>query len=202
MPHSLTALAQTCSHCQKCGLHAQRTHSVFSDGNPQAKIMIIGEGPGYYEDQQGKPFVGKSGQLLNQMLAAIGLDRQHDVYIANIVKCRPPDNRKPTPEEMQACFPYLKAQIEALQPWILILTGATALQGITGTKKPITRCRGNWFTWNALGFDIACIPIFHPAYLLRNPERTPNSPKGLTWKDLKSIARRYAALREENPSTL
>ena len=202
MSTALTEIARACAQCQQCGLHTQRTHSVFSDGNPQARIMVIGEGPGYYEDQQGVPFVGKSGQLLTQMLAAIGLYRQKDVYIANIVKCRPPDNRKPTPEEMAACFDYLKAQIQAVRPWILILTGGTALEGITGKKQGITRSRGQWFVWEGAGFPVDCVAIFHPSYLLRNPERTPHSPKGLTWKDLKSVARRYAQLRQENPGAL
>lgn len=196
----LKTIAETCAQCQRCPLHTHRTHSVFSDGNPQARIMVIGEGPGYYEDQQGTPFVGKSGQLLNQMLAAIGMDRHKDVYIANIVKCRPPDNRKPTPEEMQACFGYLKAQIEIVKPWILLLAGGTALEGITGRKQGITRNRGQWFVWEGAGFPIDCIAIFHPSYLLRNPERTAHSPKGLTWKDLRSVARRYAEYAQKHPT--
>ena len=204
MPHfeSLNTLAATCAQCQKCELHTQRTHSVFSDGVPTARIMIVGEGPGYYEDQQGKPFVGKSGQLLDQMFAAIGLDRQRDLYIANVVKCRPPENRKPHRHEMEACFDYLKQQIEIVRPWILVLTGATALEGITGEKRAITRCRGEWFVWGDLGFDIDCVPIFHPAYLLRNPERTKDSPKGKTWQDLKQIAQRYRNLQQKNPESV
>ncbi len=188
----LKALHQACKTCVACPLHTGRTHSVFSDGNPEARIMIVGEGPGYHEDQSGVPFVGRSGQLLNKMLAAVQLERERDVYIANVVKCRPPDNRKPTVAEMQACFDYLKQQIEWVQPRILVLTGATALQGVTGIKKPISRSRGTWVSWR--GID--CMPIFHPAYLLRNDSRDKGSPKWHTWQDLKAIATRY---RELNP---
>ncbi|MBF2053931.1 MAG: uracil-DNA glycosylase [Candidatus Sericytochromatia bacterium] len=185
----LAELAAECAACTRCGLHAGRTRSVFSDGNPAARIMLIGEGPGYNEDQQGKPFVGQAGQLLDRMLAAIGLDRQQ-VYIANIVKCRPPGNRTPTPEEMQACLGYLEAQIALVQPQIIILSGATALQGLLQQKRSISRSRGQWLQWQG----IWCMPIFHPAYLLRNAARDKGSPKWLTWQDLKAIKAKYLAL--------
>lgn len=185
----LAQLAAECAACTGCGLHAGRTRSVFSDGNPAAQIMLIGEGPGYNEDLQGKPFVGQAGQLLDRMLAAIGLDRQQ-VYIANIVKCRPPGNRAPTPEEMQACLGYLEAQIALVQPQIIILSGATALQGLLKEKRSITRSRGQWLQWQG----IWCMPIFHPAYLLRNAARDKGSPKWLTWQDLKAIKAKYQAL--------
>lgn len=186
----LQELAVACASCELCGLHTGRTHSVFSDGNSEARIMLIGEGPGQREDETGKPFVGKAGQLLDKILASAGFDRHSNIYIANVVKCRPPGNRTPTVEEMQACFPYLEEQISLLQPRILILAGATALQGVLGEKRSITRCRGQWLQWNG----IWCMPIFHPAYLLRNDSRAPGSPKWQTWQDLKEIARKY---REE-----
>ncbi|MGV3524545.1 MAG: uracil-DNA glycosylase [Candidatus Sericytochromatia bacterium] len=186
----LAALAETCASCQRCGLHRGRTRSVFSDGNPEARLMIIGEGPGQQEDQSGVPFVGKAGQLLDKMLAAIQLERQHDVYITNVVKCRPPANRTPEPEEMAACFPYLQRQIELIQPEIILLAGATALRGVLLGKRSITRSRGEWVQWQG----IWCMPIFHPAYLLRNDARTVGSPKWQTWQDLKAVARKRAEL--------
>lgn len=186
----LQELAVACASCELCGLHRGRTRSVFSDGWSDAEIMLIGEGPGQHEDETGKPFVGRAGQLLDKILASVGFERNRNIYIANVVKCRPPGNRTPTLEEMQACFPYLEEQISLLQPRILILSGATALQGVIGEKKSITRSRGQWLKWNG----IWCMPIFHPAYLLRNDSRAVGSPKWQTWQDLKEIARKYEEL--------
>lgn len=186
----LSELALACRDCEMCGLARGRTKSVFSDGFPDAEIMLIGEGPGQHEDETGLPFVGKAGQLLDKILGSVGFDRRQNIYIANVVKCRPPGNRAPTPEEMAACFPYLEEQISLLQPKILILAGATALQGVTGQKRSITRSRGQWFEWNGM----LCMPIFHPAYLLRNDSRAVGSPKWQTWQDLKAVAAKYQEL--------
>lgn len=190
----LQALAQRCATCEQCPLYPGRTRSVFSDGNPEAKIMVVGEGPGYHEDQSGLPFVGRAGQLLNKMLAAIHLERAHDVYIANVVKCRPPGNRTPTLEEMAACFPYLEEQIALIRPQIMLLMGSTALKGVLKQPLSITRSRGTWIQWQG----IWVMPTFHPAYLLRNDSREKGSPKWLAWQDLKAVACKYAELNDKS----
>lgn len=182
----LDAVAHTVAGCTLCRLHETRTQTVFADGNPQAKVLVIGEGPGQQEDETGIPFVGRAGQLLTSMLQSVGLDRQKDVYIANVVKCRPPQNRKPLPDEMQTCHRYLAAQIRLVNPQLLVLAGATALEGVLGQKQPITKVRGQWLDYQG----IPAMPIFHPSYLLRNPSREPQSPKWLTWQDLKAIKAR------------
>jgi DNA polymerase len=186
----LSNLAQICSNCTRCELHQGRTRSVFSDGNPNARLMIVGEGPGQNEDQTGLPFVGKAGQLLTRMLNAVGFDRQQDTYIANVVKCRPPSNRTPTQAEMAACFPYLKRQIQAVQPLILVLTGATAVKGVLADPRPISRIRGEWI----LRQNIWCMATFHPSFLLRNESKEKGSPKWLAWQDFKEIRRKYQEL--------
>ena len=188
---ALDALAQTCTHCELCPLSKSRTKSVFSDGNPLADIMVIGEGPGYNEDMSGIPFVGKAGQLLTKMLKSVNLGRQEDVYITNIVKCRPPNNRTPLPEEMATCLPFLEQQIELIRPRIIILAGGTAARGLLKTKQGITRIRGKWEKWKG----IWVMPTFHPSYLLRNEARTKGSPKYLAWQDLKSVMQIYGELK-------
>lgn len=186
----LAILAEECSRCTQCELHRGRTFSVFADGNPRARLMLVGEGPGQFEDQTGVPFVGKAGQLLTRMLHSVGFNRLQDTYIANIVKCRPPGNRTPTPEEIRACFPYLEAQIRLVQPAILILAGSTAVKGVLGDKRPISSIRGEWLYWN----EIWCMPVFHPSYLLRNESREKGSPKWLAWQDFKEIRRKFLEL--------
>lgn len=189
---SLAQLKEHCHACQRCGLAETRTHVVVERGNPQAKILIIGEGPGEQEDLQGLPFVGRSGQLLDKILASVNLDPRQDVYICNIVKCRPPKNRVPTPEEASACVPYLLEQIRLVNPPIILLTGATSVRGLTGDKRGITKIRGEWIRWQ----DRWCMPIFHPAYLLRNPSRDPDSPKAKMWQDIQEIRRKYDEFNE------
>ncbi|MBE9055273.1 uracil-DNA glycosylase family protein [Sphaerospermopsis sp. LEGE 08334] len=184
---SLTELIPHCQNCHRCELGENRTHAVVGRGNPQAKIMIIGEGPGQNEDETGLPFVGKSGQLLDKILASVNLSTEHDIYICNIVKCRPPENRVPTPEEMAACKPYLLEQIRLVDPKIILLTGATAVKGITGNKQGITKIRGQWLDWEGR----LCMPIFHPSYLLRNPSREKGSPKWLMWQDIQAVKAKY-----------
>ncbi|MBD0335137.1 MAG: uracil-DNA glycosylase, partial [Cyanobacteria bacterium Co-bin13] len=141
---NLEAIGEHCSRCYRCDLGQTRTHAVVSRGNPKANIMIVGEGPGQQEDEQGLPFVGKSGQLLEKILEAVRLDSAQDVFISNIVKCRPPENRVPTTDEMAACKGYLMEQIRMVDPKIILLTGATAVKGITGNKQGITKIRGQW----------------------------------------------------------
>ncbi len=180
---SLEALSHDCLNCQRCGLAATRTHVVINRGNPKASLLIIGEGPGQTEDETGLPFVGRAGQLLEKILGSVNLDSEKDVYICNIVKCRPPNNRIPTPDESDACKPYLLEQIRLVNPKIILLAGATAVRGITGIKQGITKIRGQWLNWEGY----LCMPILHPAYLLRNPSKAKGSPKWLMWQDIQLI---------------
>jgi DNA polymerase len=145
--------------------------------------MIIGEGPGQTEDETGLPFVGRSGQLLEKILESVRIDLATEVYICNVVRCRPPGNRTPTPEEAAACRPYLMEQIRLVDPKIILLTGATAVRGVTGRKDGITKIRGQWLEWEGR----LCMPIFHPAYLLRNQSREKGSPKWLMWQDIQVV---------------
>lgn len=173
-------------NCQRCRLCGARCNIVLGDGPEDADIMVIGEGPGAEEDKQGLPFVGRAGQLLTKMLAAINLDRKRDVYITNIVKCRPPENRTPQPDEIQECFPFLEAQIEIIKPKIIVLLGAPSARTILATKEGISKIRGQWFEY----MGTPTMPTFHPAYLLRNPNM-----KAPSWEDLKEIRRKYDELR-------
>ena len=167
-------LEQRCKSCEKCKLCSSRTNVVFGDGNRNADLMFIGEGPGADEDAQGLPFVGRAGQLLTKMIAAMQYDRKTEVYIANIVKCRPPGNRNPEPDEAAACIGYLKRQIELVHPKVIILLGAVPLLYLMGMKG-ITSIRGKWLDYQG----IRVMPTFHPAYLLRNPDA-----KIFAWQDL------------------
>jgi uracil-DNA glycosylase len=181
--NNITELAQHCNQCHRCGLGENRTHAVVGRGHLQAPIMVIGEAPGQSEDETGLPFVGRSGQLLEKILASVNLSTEHDVYICNINKCRPPNNRVPTPDEMAACIPYLLEQIRLVDPKIILLTGATAVKGITGDKRGITKIRGQWIEWSGRW----CMPIFHPSYLLRNPSKEVGKPKWLMWQDVQAV---------------
>ena len=165
--------------CKRCGLHKTRTNTVPGQGNAHPEIMFIGEAPGADEDAQGIPFVGRSGQLLTKMIEAMGY-RREDVFIANIAKCRPPDNRKPTPLEMDTCLPYLKRQIATLRPKVIVALGATAVSGLLNLEG-ISKLRGTWQVFE--GIDV--MPTFHPAYLLRNPPM-----KREAWADLLSVLKR------------
>jgi len=179
---ALLQLAQLVATCTACPLAQTRIQTVFADGNPTtAKLMIIGEAPGQQEDETGIPFVGRAGQLLTQLLAQVGIERHQDVYIANILKCRPPNNRKPLPQEIAACNGFLTQQIQLVQPKLLLLTGSTAVLGILGLNTPISKLRG---TLVETPFGVPALPIFHPSYLLRNPSPAPDKPKGLTVADL------------------
>jgi len=176
--------------CQLCGLCKTRTNVVFADGNPKAKLMIIGEGPGQSEDETGIPFVGRAGQLLDKILASVEIDRKEETYICNIVKCRPPQNRVPTQDEANTCRPYLEAQISLIKPRIILLAGATAVQHILKTKDPISKIRGKWFEYRGA----QAMPIFHPSYLLRNDTKAVGSPKWLMWQDIKQVKQALASL--------
>nr|WP_221630157.1 uracil-DNA glycosylase [Synechococcus sp. BSA11S] len=182
--------ARDCANCRRCPLAEGRQQVVVSRGNPRAALMVIGEGPGAQEDATGSPFVGRAGQLLDRMLASVGLESNRDAYICNVVKCRPPDNRKPTPQEMAACMPWLLQQVELVQPKLVLLAGATAVEGVLGIKGGITRLRGQWRPWQGRW----CLPIFPPSYLLRNPSREPDTPKWHTWQDLRAVRARLDQL--------
>lgn len=171
-----TQLQAIVRECRACELHATRTQTVFGVGNPQAQILFIGEAPGADEDRQGEPFVGRAGQLLNEMLRAIQLQRS-DVYIANILKCRPPNNRDPKPEEAAQCWPYLKRQIELIQPRLLVALGRIAAQRLLQTDAPLTRLRQK--VHQQTEFAVPMIVTYHPAYLLRTPQ-----DKRKAWEDL------------------
>ena len=194
MYEDLEDIKQKCLTCQKCGLGKTRTNIVFSDGMPNPKLMLIGEAPGFYEDQQGKPFVGKAGQLLDRIFASVKLSRQKDVYICNTIKCRPPENRNPLPDEKSACWEYLKAQIDIIQPKIILLCGNVAVQSILGDVGGITKIRGKWFQGGENVHGAKLMPIFHPSYLLRNDSREKGSPKWLMWQDIQEIRRVYDSL--------
>lgn len=188
---ALRALAQECGACQACGLAQGRQHVVVSRGNPWAPLLLIGEAPGAQEDAQGLPFVGRAGQLLDRMLESVGIDSERDAYICNVIKCRPPDNRRPTPAEIAACRPFLLRQIALVNPRVILLVGATALEGVLAIKGGITRLRGQWRSGEGEGLEGRLLmPILHPSYLLRNPSREQGSPKWHTWQDLKEVRRR------------
>ncbi|MES1164652.1 MAG: uracil-DNA glycosylase [Verrucomicrobiota bacterium] len=163
--------------CQRCKLAPLRTNLVFGVGNPQADLIFVGEAPGADEDAQGEPFVGKAGQLLTKMIEAMGYSRQ-DVYICNVLKCRPPGNRNPEPDEVAACEPFLKRQLAAIRPRMIVALGKFAVQCLLRDESPISRLRGNFRTYEG----IPLMPTFHPAYLLRDP-----SKKKLAWQDLKDV---------------
>lgn len=187
----LNEIENACKSCKKCSLCNSRTNIVFGDGVPNEKIMLIGEAPGFNEDQQGKPFVGRSGKLLDDILASVGFFRDKNIYICNTIKCRPPENRNPLPEEKIACRGFLDKQLELLKPKIIILCGAVAVNSMLDTKLGITKIRGQWFDGI---YDAKMMPIFHPSYLLRNPSRTVGSPKWLMWQDIQEIRKVYDTL--------
>lgn len=175
---SLEELRAAIGDCRRCKLWPGRTHLVFGTGNPHADVMFVGEGPGRDEDLEGEPFVGRAGQLLTDIIVkGMGL-RREDVYIANVIKCRPPENRNPEPDEVGSCEPFLLKQIELVRPRVLVALGKFAVQTLLKTKVPITRLRGAWHEFNG----IRIMPTFHPAYLLRNP-----GDKKLVWEDIKKV---------------
>lgn len=176
---TLENLREQIGDCRRCKLCSGRKNLVFGVGNPNAEIMFVGEGPGADEDEQGIPFVGRAGQLLTKMIQAMGYERK-DVYIANVVKCRPPGNRNPEPDEISACLPFLKKQIQIVDPKVIVCLGKFAAQTVLDTQIPISRLRGHFREIDGK----RVMPTFHPAYLLRNP-----GMKRLAWEDLKKVMR-------------
>lgn len=187
---SWPSLTEEITNCQKCRLCAARTHAVPGEGNPHARLMFIGEGPGRDEDLTGRPFVGRAGQLLDKMIAAIGLSRE-EVFIANVVKCRPPQNRAPEMDEVAACMPYLRAQVGLIRPQVIVLLGSSALGAILGPEHRITRERGAWLERKGVFF----MPTFHPAALLRD-----ESKKRPVWEDLKKVRDKLQELEANEPN--
>jgi len=176
-------LEKRCISCTECSLSKGRTNVVFGRGNPKAKIFIIGEGPGQQEDEQGLAFVGRAGKMLDKSFLSVGIDTNEDCYISNIVKCRPPSNRKPKSIEVDNCMPWLNSQIELIKPKVIILAGSTAVQSYLNINQPISKIRGKWITRG----NIKYMPIFHPSYLLRNSSNEKGKPKWLTIQDLKKV---------------
>ena len=174
---TLELIRENLGDCTRCRLHLQRNKIVFGAGNPRAELVFVGEGPGRDEDQQGLPFVGRAGKLLTQMIEAMGLARE-DVYICNVVKCRPPENRKPENDEVATCSPYLFRQLDVIAPKAIVCLGATAAQALLKTQDPISRFRGTWFEYRGTKL----MATYHPAYLLRNP-----AAKSEVWKDLQKV---------------
>lgn len=186
----LEIVEKKCQSCKSCALGATRTNLVFSDGNAEtAKIVLIGEAPGETEDLEGRPFVGRAGQLLNEFLAEAGISRENDLYIINTVKCRPPENRVPTDLEKACCSKFLKAQIDIIKPQAIVLCGATALKSFVelDKKTTISKVRGQWMTVSVDGVDYRAMTIFHPSYLLRNHSMEEGSPRRLMQQDLAEI---------------
>lgn len=180
-PESLDVIREDIGDCRRCTLCRSRTRIVFGAGSPRARLMFIGEGPGQDEDRAGEPFVGAAGQLLTRIIAAIHL-RREEVYIANVVKCRPPENRLPAPDEIATCSPFLRRQIAAIRPTLICLLGSCAAQCLLNTTESISRLRGRFFEFQG----IRVLPTYHPAYLLRNPEK-----KRAVWEDMQLLMKEY-----------
>jgi uracil-DNA glycosylase family 4 len=174
---TLELVRENLGECTRCRLHKQRNKIVFGVGNPHAELVFVGEGPGHDEDVQGLPFVGRAGKLLTQMIEAMGLQRE-DVYICNVVKCRPPENRKPEDDEVATCSPYLYRQLDVVAPRAIVCLGGVAAQTLLKTNDPISRFRGNWFDFR----NTKLLATYHPAYLLRNP-----AAKSEVWRDLQKV---------------
>jgi len=191
---SLELLETECRQCQRCSLAEGRIQVVLSRGNPAARLLLIGEAPGADEDRLGLPFVGRSGQLLDRLLVEAGLDRDRDLYVVNAIKCRPPQNRRPTPAELAACRPWLERQVALVDPALILLVGATALEAVLGVKGGITRLRGQWRPGEGpLLAGRALMPLLHPSYLLRNASEAEGSPRWHTRADLMAVRRRLDA---------
>lgn len=184
---SLPAIQADLGNCTRCHLSEKRQHIVFGAGADDARIVFVGEGPGAEEDRQGLPFVGAAGDLLTNIIKAMTFSRE-TVYICNIVKCRPPQNRNPTPDEIETCLPFLKRQLVAIQPDIIVTLGGVAAHSLLETTTPISRLRGRFQEWQG----IPVMPTFHPAFLLRNPEK-----KREVWEDMKQVMRRLGISPEE-----
>jgi uracil-DNA glycosylase family 4 len=179
-PESLDSLRKLIGDCRRCRLHTGRTQLVFGEGSPNARLVFVGEGPGREEDREGRPFVGEAGRLLTRIIEAMGLKRE-EVYICNVVKCRPPKNRDPEKDEMETCLPFLKEQLRLIRPDVICTLGRIAVQGLLGVDAKISRDRGKWGAY----LDTPLMPTYHPAFLLRNP-----SAKRQVWEDVQEIMKR------------
>ena len=179
------------SGCTRCRLCSGRIHTVFGQGSRTSRVVFVGEGPGAEEDAQGLAFVGKAGQLLTRILSSAGIDRE-EVFITNVVKCRPPENRAPAPDEMMACSPFLEAQLALLRPGIVVCLGNTPAKWLLKTSEGISSIRGRWIQWRGCQL----MAMFHPSYLLRNESRKKGSPKDLTWNDILSVRDRIGEMAE------
>lgn len=179
----LEEISERVSTCTKCRLSENRTKAVPGEGDCDAGLLFVGEGPGRQEDQQGRPFVGRAGNKLTEILGSVSLERS-DVFITNVVKCRPPENRAPKQDEIETCLPYLEAQIAEINPSIIVTLGNAATKTLLDTDDGITSIRGQLYGWRG---SIQVFPMFHPSYLLRNPSREKGSPKYQTWKDIKKV---------------
>lgn len=184
---SLVSIREEIGECKRCKLHLKRRNIVFGTGNDKAELVFVGEGPGEDEDIEGLPFVGRAGQLLTRIIEAMAMKRD-DVYIANIVKCRPPNNRNPEPDEIESCAPFLKKQLEVIRPRIICALGTFAAQTLLGSKERISQMRGRFHSYNG----IKVMPTFHPAYLLRN-----ESEKRLVWDDMKKVLEELNRTRQQ-----
>lgn len=169
--------------CTKCRLSETRTNAVPGEGDPNAEILLVGEGPGEQEDKEGRPFVGRAGNKLTEILHSVSIDRK-DLFITNVVKCRPPKNRKPKPDESETCLPYLEAQIAEINPKIIVTLGNTATKALLDNDEGITKIRGTFYNWRG---NIQVLPMYHPSYLLRYPSKEKGSPKYQTWQDIKKV---------------
>jgi DNA polymerase len=187
---TLEELRDALARFEGCALRATATQLVFADGNPQARLMLVGEAPGRDEDIEGLPFVGRSGKLLDRMLAAIGIDRTQ-AYIANIIPWRPPGNRTPTPQESQICLPFIRKQIELVDPDVLVCLGGPSATTLLGIKEGITKSRGRWVSFDTGKREIRAMPTFHPAFLLRSPLQ-----KRLAWRDLLAVKKALGEVSE------
>ncbi len=177
-PRTLESIREEMGDCTRCKLHAGRTNIVFGEGNPKSAIVFVGEGPGFEEDQQARPFVGEAGQLLTDIIVKGMKLKREDVYICNIVKCRPPGNRNPEPDEVETCIGFVKKQIAAINPKVIVTLGNVPTHNLLGTKQGITKIRGTWQSYEG----IPVMPTFHPAYLLRSP-----GEKGKVWSDIQLV---------------
>lgn len=182
---TMEELAEKIRDCQKCPLSQTRKKAVPGEGSHNSVVMFVGEAPGGDEDREGLPFIGRAGQLFTRILQSVQIERK-DVFITNIVKCRPPQNRNPNKSEIEICLPYLESQIALINPKIIVTLGSVPTKCLLNTDDAISRLRGQWFPW--LG-GIKIFPMFHPSYLLRHQETTPGSPKELTWRDIQELKR-------------
>lgn len=184
----LAAVARLVHQCARCPLHQTRTHAVPGEGNPQARIVFVDEAPGADEDAQGRPFVGRAGQLLTDIIQKGMKLRREEVYICNVLKCRPPGNRTPAPDEVVRCMPYLVRQLELIAPEVIVALGGVAAQALLDTRQPVGKLRGKWHQWREIPLRVT----FHPAYLLRNP-----ADKAEAWKDIQEVMKRLGLMRSD-----